>query len=101
MDRLDPSLDRMPAVSLSSLRTWLLPQNDHTPKPESLVRQARTALDSNQDMPVNLTCKLTRKMQTVKYKSVLAGFPNHSYAAYRQGSADTENDSRSGIKSVY
>jgi hypothetical protein len=70
-------------------------------KPESPVRQARTALDSNQGVPVNLTCKLTRKQQTVKFKSVSAGFPNHSYAAYRQGSADTENNSRSGTKSVY
>ena len=46
------------------------------------------------------TCKLTRKQQTVKFKSVSTGFPNHSHAAYRQGSADTENDSRSDIKSM-
>ena len=75
-------------------------KQSHT-KSESLVRQGRTALDSNQGVLVNLTYKLTRKQQIVKFKSVLAGFPNHSYAAYRQGSADTENDSRSGIKSMY
>ena len=74
-------------------------KQSHT-KPESTVRQARTALDSNQGVPVNLTCKLTRKQQIVKFKSVSAGFPNHSYAAYRQDSADTEKDSRSGIISV-
>ena len=79
----------------------VLMRNDHTPKPESRVSQARTALDSNQGVPVNLTCKLIRKQQTVKYESVSVGFPNNSYAAYRQGFADTENDSRSGIKSVY
>ena len=79
------------------LLTW----NDHTPKPESLVRQARTALDSNQGVPVNLTCKLTRKQQTVKFKSISAGFPNNSYALYRQGSVDTKNDNRSSIKSEY
>ena len=79
----------------------LLTQNDHTPKPESIVCQARTALDLNQDVPVNLICKLTRKQQTIKYKSVSAGFPKHSYAAYRQGSTEIENDSRSDIKSVY
>ena len=39
----------------------LFTRNDHTPKPESPVRQARTAFDSNQGVPVNLTCKLTRK----------------------------------------
>ena len=48
----------------------------HT-KPRSPVRQARTALDLNQGVPVNLNCKLTRKQQTVKFKSVSAGFPNH------------------------
>ena len=78
----------------------VLIRNDHTPKPESPVRQARTALDSNQGVPVNLTCKLTRKQQTVKFKSVSAGFPNHPYAAYWQDSADTENDNRSNIKRV-
>ena len=56
-------------------------------KPESPVRQTRTALDSNEGVPVNLTCKLIRKQQTVKFKSVSAGFPNHSYTAYRQGPA--------------
>ena len=75
-------------------------KRSHT-KPESPVRQARTALDSNQDVPVNLTCKLTRKQQTVKFKTVLVGFPNHPYAAYRHGSADTENGNRSSIKGVY
>jgi hypothetical protein len=79
----------------------MLPRNNHTPKPESPVRQARTALDSNQGVPVNLTCKLTRKQQTVKYESVSAGFPNNSHALYRQGSADTENDNRLGMINVY
>ena len=54
----------------------------HT-KPRSPVSQARTALDLNQGVLVNLTCKLTKKQQTVKFKSVSAGFPNHSYAGYR------------------
>ena len=70
-------------------------------QPRSHVRQARTALDSNQGVPVNLTCKLTRKQQTVKYESVSTGFPNNSHASYRQGSADTENNSRLDIKSMY
>ena len=74
-------------------------KRSHT-KPKSPVRQARTALDSNQGVPVNLTYKLTRKQQTVKFKSVSAGFPNHPYAAYWQDSADTENDNRSNIKRV-
>ena len=52
-------------------------KRSHT-KPESPVRQARTALDSNQGVLVNLICKLTRKQQNVKFKSVSAGFPNHS-----------------------
>ena len=78
----------------------MLTQNDHTPKLESPVRQDRTALDSNQDVPVNLTYKSISKQQTVKLKSVSAGFLNHSYAPYRQSSADTENDNRSGIKNV-
>ena len=39
----------------------VLKRNDYTPKPESPVCQARTALDSNQGVPVNLTCKFTRK----------------------------------------
>ena len=65
------------------------------------VCQAQTALDLNQGVPVNLTCKLTRKQQTVKYESVSAGFPNNSHASYRQGSADIENDNKSGMKSVY
>jgi hypothetical protein len=65
----------------------------HTP---SLI----APFDSNQGVPANFTCKLIKKQQTVKLKSVLAGFPNHSHAAYRQGSANTENDSRSGIKNV-
>ena len=69
-------------------------RNDHTTKPDSPVRQARTALDSNQDVPINLTCKLTRKQQTVKYESVSTEFPNNSHALYRQGSIDKENDSR-------
>ena len=55
----------------------------HT-KPRSLVRQVRTALDLNQCVPVNLTCKLTKKQQTVKFKSVSTGFSNHSYVGYRQ-----------------
>ena len=71
----------------------------HT-KPKSPVRQARTTLDLNQDVPVNLIYKLTRKQQTVKFKSVSAGFPNHSYAGYRQGSTDTEDDDRSGMINV-
>ena len=78
----------------------VLKRNNYTPKPESPVCQARTALDSNQGMPVNLTCKLTRKQQTVKFKSVSAGFPNHSYAEYRQGSTDTEDDDRSSMINV-
>ena len=41
----------------------VLTRNDNTPNPESPVRQARTALDSNQGVSVNLTCKLTRKQQ--------------------------------------
>ena len=83
--------------------SYLAPRGDtkrsHT-KPESPVRQARNTLDSNQGVPANLTCKLTRKQQTIKYKSVSAGFLNHSYVAYRQGSADTENDNRSGMINV-
>ena len=63
----------------------------HT-KPESTVRQAQTATASNRGVPVNLTCKLTRNQQTVKFESVSAGFPNNSRAAYRQDVADTEND---------
>jgi len=76
----------------------LLTRNDHTPSPESPVRHARTALDSNQGVPANLTYNLTRKQQTVKFMSVSAGFPNHSYTVYQQDSADIENDNRSGIK---
>jgi hypothetical protein len=53
-----------------NLAMCLLTWNDHTPKPESPVCQARTALDSNQGVPVNLTCKLTRKQQIIKYKSI-------------------------------
>jgi hypothetical protein len=75
-----------------------LPQDDfddakwsHT-KPESPIRQAWTALDSNQGVPVNLTYKLTKKQQTIKFESVPAGFLNNSHAPYRQDSADTEND---------
>ena len=79
----------------------LLTRNNHIPKSECPVRQARTALDSNQGVPVNLTCKLTRKQQIIKFKSVSAGFSNHSHAAYRQGSADIENDNRSGMISMY
>ena len=71
----------------------------HT-KPRSPIRQAQTALNLNQGVSVNLTCKLTRKQQTVKFKSVSAGFSNHSYAGYRQGPADTEDDKRSGMISV-
>ena len=74
-------------------------KQSHT-KPESTIRQARTALDSNLGVPVNLTYKLTRKQQTVKFNSVSAGFPNHSYAGYRQGSADTQDDDRSGMINV-
>ena len=59
-------------------------QEPRTPSPD--------CTDLNQGVPVNLTCKLTRKQQTVKFKSVSAGFPNHSYMEYRQGLADTEND---------
>ena len=68
----------------------MLTRNDHTPKPESPVRQARTALDSNQGVPVTLISKLTRRQQTVRYESVSAGFPNNSHASYRQGSAETK-----------
>ena len=82
-----------------SSRSGVDAKRSHT-KPESPVRQTRTALDSNEGVPVNLTCKLTRKPQTVKFKSVSTGFPNHSHTTYRQGSADTKNDSRSRIKSV-
>ena len=62
--------------------------------------------DLNQGVPVNLTCKLTRKQQTIKFRSVSAGFANHSYAVYRQGSADTEDDKKIGydeciIKAIY
>ena len=71
----------------------------HT-KPRSPVRQARTALDLNQGVPVNLTCILTRKQQTVKFKRVSAEFPNHSYAGYWQSPADIEDDKRSGMMSV-
>jgi len=78
----------------------VLTRNDRTPKPESPVRQAQTALDSNQGVPVNLTYKLTRKQQTIKFKSVSARFPNHSYVGYRQGHVDTEDDKRSGMMSV-
>ena len=74
-------------------------KRSHT-KPESPVCQDRTALDSNQDVPVNLTCKSISKQQTVKLKSVSAGFLNHSYAGYRQGPADREDDKRSGVMSV-
>ena len=81
-----------PTVSVYAKRS-------HT-KPKNPVRQARTALDSNQSVLVNLTCKLTRKQQTFKFKSVSAGFPNHSYAGYRQGSADTEGDKRLCLMSV-
>ena len=44
-------------------------RRSHT-KPRSPIGQARTALDLNRGVPVNLTCKLTRKQQTVKFKSV-------------------------------
>ena len=69
----------------------------NTLESEDTVRQASECRPS---VPVNLTCKLTRKQQTVKFKSVSARFPNHSYAGYRQGSADTEGDKRSYKMSV-
>ena len=75
-------------------------KQSHT-KPESTIRQARTALDSNLGVPVNLTYKLTRNQQTIKFKSVSTGFPNNSHAVYWQGSAYTENDNRSDRISVY
>ena len=75
-------------------------KQSHT-KSESLVRQGRTALDSNQGVPVNLTCKLTRKQQTVKFESVSVGFSNNSHVLYRQCSTDIENDNRSGMINVY
>ena len=77
-----------------SVSSIVLTQNNHTRKPESFVRQARTVLDSNQDVPVNLTCKLKRNQQTVKFENVSAGFSNNSHASYRQGSADTESGNR-------
>ena len=79
----------------------VLTRNDHTPNPRAPYAKLGLHLDSKQGVPINLTCKLTRKQKTVKYKSVSAGFPNHLYVAYRQGSADTENDNRLGIKSVH
>ena len=69
----------------------------NTLESEGTVRQASEYRPS---VPVNLTSKLIRKQQTVKFKSVSAGFPNHSYAGYRQGSADTEGDKRSCKMSV-
>ena len=52
-------------------------------------------------LPVNLTCKLTKKQQIIKYESVSAGFPNNSHTAYRQEAADIENDNRSNGISKY
>ena len=86
-------------TKFSSLVPTVDTKGSHT-KPEIPVRQARTALDSNQGVPVKLTCKLTRKQQTVKFKSLSAGFPNHSYAGYRQSPADIEDDKRSDMMSV-
>ena len=94
-DELSVLVDAQTSVTQTVDAKW-----SHT-KPESPVRQARTALDLNQGVPVNLTCKFTRKQQTVKYESVSAGIPNNSDASYRQGSADIENDNKSGMKSVY
>ena len=65
---------------------------DRHTKPESTIRQAQIATASNRGMLVNLTCKLNRNRQTVKFESVSAGFPNNSHAVYRQGATDTEND---------
>ena len=79
----------------------MLTRNDHTPKPESPVRQGHTTLDSNQGVPVNLTCKLTRKQQTVKFESVSVGFSNNSHVLYRQCSTDIENDNGSDKIDVY
>ena len=92
--------DRHSPCSSASYSSLLM-RNDHTPNPRAPYAKLGLHLDSKQGVPINLTCKLTRKQQTVKFKSVSAGFPNHSHAAYHQDSADTENDSRSGIKNVY
>ena len=46
---------------IRKLENKLLMRNDHTQKPESPVRQAQTAFDSNQGVPVNLSYKLIRK----------------------------------------
>ena len=73
----------------------LLTRNNHIPKPECPVRY------SNQGVLVNLTYKLTRKQQTVKYESVSAGFPNNSHTSYRHGAADTENDNKLDKINVY
>ena len=64
----------------------VLTRDDHTPSPD--------CTDLNQGVPVNLTYNLIRKQQTVKFKSVSGGFPNHSYVGYRQGPADSEGDKR-------
>ena len=65
---------------------------DRHTKPKSTVRQAQTITASNRGVPVNLTYKLTRNQQTVKFESVLAGFPNNPHTAYQQDVADTRNN---------
>ena len=74
---------------------------DRHTKPKSTVRQDQTITAANRGVPVNLTYKLTRNQQTVKFESISAGFPNNSHTLYRQGSADTKNDNRSDRINVY
>ena len=64
------------------------------------MASVRQASESQLSVPVNLTCNW-QGINKVKFESVSAGIPNISQVAYRQGSADTENDNRSGKINVY
>ena len=67
-------------------------QEPRTPSPD--------CTDLNQGVPVNLTCKLTRKQQTVQFKNVSARFPNHSYQGIGKALPIQKMTKRSGMMSV-
>ena len=75
----------------------LLTQKSTHWNPRASIRQAPKSQPS---VPVNLTCNW-QGINKVKSESVSTGIPNVSQVAYRQGSADTENDNRSGKINVY
>ena len=74
----------------------LLTQNLHT-RPESTVPQAQTAITSKQGVPVNLTCKLTRKSANVRSESVSAGFSKQLSQSISASFADAEKDKSARI----